>query len=143
MPAPTPAADLAAVLLAYLSLPSDRSGILRPRPSYLPHPHRRLPRLRGVMRVRVENAAYEDRPFSIPNDAPRRVPAPILGRPGAGFLRCPAAIATPYRFGPAPRSAAAGPATIATPTAGRARCTKPGPLSFAWGDGSFPFAIRH
>jgi hypothetical protein len=52
MPAPTPATDaeLAALVLAYLSLPPDRSGILRPRPPYLPHPRRRLPRVPGVLR---------------------------------------------------------------------------------------------
>ena len=80
-----------------------------------------------------ENGAYDGHPFPTPIDAPRRLPAPNPGRPGAGFLCCPApaAIATPYRFGPDPRSAAAGPAAITTPTAGRPRCTKPGPLCFA------------
>jgi len=49
MPAPNPATDAeqAALVLAYLSLPPERSGILRPRPSWLPHPDRKLPRLRG------------------------------------------------------------------------------------------------
>jgi hypothetical protein len=31
--------------------PRFRSGIVRPRPAWLPHPHRKLPRLRVVVRV--------------------------------------------------------------------------------------------
>jgi hypothetical protein len=46
----TAAADLAAVLLAHLAQdPPRRVGILRPRPRCLPHPWRRLARLRGVV----------------------------------------------------------------------------------------------
>jgi hypothetical protein len=48
----TPAADLAAVVLAHIAQdPPRRVGILRPRPPWLPHPRRRLPRLRGVVRA--------------------------------------------------------------------------------------------
>lgn len=51
---PTPADDLAAVLLALLAQgpAAGRPGILRPRPPWLPHPRRRLPRLLGVVRAR-------------------------------------------------------------------------------------------
>jgi hypothetical protein len=54
MPAPhdlSPEA-LAVIAAAVFSPPRGRAGILRPRPSYLHHPRRRLPRLRGVVRVR-------------------------------------------------------------------------------------------
>jgi hypothetical protein len=73
-----------------------------------------------------ENGAYSGHPFPTSTDALRRLPAPIPGRPGAGFLRCsaPAAISTPYRFGPATRSAAAGPAASYSRT-------KPGSFCFA------------
>lgn len=40
-------------LLALIKGPRRRSEILRPRPSYLPHPQRRLPRVQGVIRVRL------------------------------------------------------------------------------------------
>ena len=45
----TDARQLAALLLAvFAQCPAHiRPGILRPRPAYLPHPRRRLPRLRG------------------------------------------------------------------------------------------------
>jgi hypothetical protein len=45
-------------------------------------------------RGRGENGAYEGHPFPTPTDAPRRLLAPTPGRPGAGFLRCPAILAT-------------------------------------------------
>ena len=51
-PMPTPADDpaqLLAVLLAYRPQPWAWP---RPRPPYLPHPRRRLPRLRGVLAIR-------------------------------------------------------------------------------------------
>ena len=51
---PATDAELADLVMAYLSLPPHRSGILRPRLPYLPHPRRRLPRLRGV-RVRSKS----------------------------------------------------------------------------------------
>ncbi len=79
----------------------------RPRPAYLPHPRRRLPRVRGWCGF-IENGAYEGRPFPTPNDAPCRFPVAHPGRPGAGFLRCLALTAAPYRFGPTTRPAAAG-----------------------------------
>ena len=41
---------LALIAAAVFSPPRGRAGILRPRPPYLPHPCRRLPRLRGVVR---------------------------------------------------------------------------------------------
>jgi hypothetical protein len=52
----TPATDLADLLLTLFALgpPRLRPGIVRPRPTYLPHPHRRLPRVRGVVRVHRE-----------------------------------------------------------------------------------------
>ena len=37
-------------LLAVINGPRRRPQILRPRPSYLPHPRRRLPRVQGVLR---------------------------------------------------------------------------------------------
>ena len=39
-------------LLAVIDGPRRRLQILRPRPWYLPHPRRRLPRVQGVIRVR-------------------------------------------------------------------------------------------
>lgn len=41
--------DLLLALLRPVAGPRFRSGIVRPRPAYLPHPHRRLPRVRGVV----------------------------------------------------------------------------------------------
>ena len=49
---PTPADDLAQLLAAVLAYRSQPWTWPRPRPAYLPHPLRRLPRLRGVVRVR-------------------------------------------------------------------------------------------
>jgi len=75
-------------------------GAYRPqpwaRPAYLPHPRRRLLRVRGGCGF-IENGDHEGRLFPTPTDAPRRLPAPNGGRPGAGYLRCPApvSIATP------------------------------------------------
>jgi hypothetical protein len=48
MPGPDALGPLLAALLA--PDPSKRPVMLRPRPPYLPHPCRRLPRLRGVVR---------------------------------------------------------------------------------------------
>lgn len=51
-PAPDRLYPLEAVLLPLLFDPDARPArrwTLRPRPSYLPHPRRRLPRLRGVV----------------------------------------------------------------------------------------------
>jgi hypothetical protein len=48
MPDPAALGPLLAALLA--PDPSKRRVMLRPRPPYLPHPCRRLPRLRGVVR---------------------------------------------------------------------------------------------
>jgi hypothetical protein len=45
-------ADWARISAAVFFPPRGREGILRPRPPYLPHPRRRLPRVRGVVRVR-------------------------------------------------------------------------------------------
>ena len=45
-------ADLLAAVLAYRPQPWAWP---RPRPPYLPHPRRRLPRLRGVVRVRSKH----------------------------------------------------------------------------------------
>jgi hypothetical protein len=92
---------------------SPGSGRAPGPPPYLPHPGHRLPRLVGWCGL-VENGAYEGCPFPTLTDAPRRLPAPHPGRPGAGFLRCPAITATPYRFSPATRSAAAWPSDALT-----------------------------
>ena len=43
-------AQWALIAAAVFGPPRGRAGILRPRPSYLPHLCRRLPRLRGVVR---------------------------------------------------------------------------------------------
>ncbi len=53
----TDARQLAALLDAVFAQEpaQSRPGILRPRPPYLPHPRRRLPRLRGVLRVRSKS----------------------------------------------------------------------------------------
>jgi len=53
-PMPTPADPLAQLLAAVFARgpARHRPGILRPRPAYLPHPRRRLPRVRGVVRAR-------------------------------------------------------------------------------------------
>jgi hypothetical protein len=40
------------MLLAVIKGPRRRPETLRPRPSYLPHPQRSLPRVQGVIRVR-------------------------------------------------------------------------------------------
>jgi hypothetical protein len=49
---PTPADDLAQLLAALLAYRPQPRAWPRPRPAYLPHPRRRLPRVRGVLRVR-------------------------------------------------------------------------------------------
>jgi len=49
---PTPADDLAQLLAAVLAYRPQPWAWPRPRPAYLPHPHRKLPRLRGVLQVR-------------------------------------------------------------------------------------------
>jgi hypothetical protein len=49
---PTPADPLAQLLAAVLAYRPQPRAWPRPRPAYLPHPRRRLPRLRGVGRVR-------------------------------------------------------------------------------------------
>ncbi len=51
-PMPTPADDLAQLLAAVLAYRPQPRAWPRPRPPYLPHPRRQLPRLRGVVRVR-------------------------------------------------------------------------------------------
>ena len=52
-PMPAPAADeLAQLLAAVLAYCPQPWAWPRPRPPYLPHPRRRLPRLLGVVRVR-------------------------------------------------------------------------------------------
>jgi len=51
-PMPTPADDLAQLLAAVLAHRPQPRAWPRPRPAYLPHPRRRLARLRGVVRVR-------------------------------------------------------------------------------------------
>jgi hypothetical protein len=50
-PMPTPADDLAQLMAAVLAYRTQPWAWPRPRPAYLPHPRRRLPRLRGVVRV--------------------------------------------------------------------------------------------
>ena len=51
-PMPTPADDLAQLLAAVRAYRPQPWAWPRPRPAYLPHPRRRLPRVRGVVRVR-------------------------------------------------------------------------------------------
>ena len=51
-PMPTPADPLAQLLAAVLAYRPQPRAWPRPRPAYLPHPRRRLPRVRGVVRVR-------------------------------------------------------------------------------------------
>ena len=51
-PMPTPADELAQLLAALLAYRPQPRAWPRPRPPYLPHPRRRLPRLLGVVRVR-------------------------------------------------------------------------------------------
>jgi hypothetical protein len=53
-PMPTPADDLAQLLAAVLDYRPQPWAWPRPRPTYRPHPCRRLPRLRGVLRVHRE-----------------------------------------------------------------------------------------
>ena len=47
---PTPADDLAQLLAAVLVYHPQPPAWPRPRPTYLPQPRRRLPRVRGVVR---------------------------------------------------------------------------------------------
>jgi hypothetical protein len=51
MPTPATDAELAQLLAAVLAYRPQPRAWPRPRPPYLPHPRRRLPRVRGVMRV--------------------------------------------------------------------------------------------
>jgi len=51
-PMPTPADDLAQLLAAVLAYRPQPWAWPRPRPPWLPHPRRRLPRVRRVVRVR-------------------------------------------------------------------------------------------
>jgi hypothetical protein len=48
---PTPTADLADLLAAVMAYRPQPWAWPRTRPAYLPHPRRRLPRLRGLVRV--------------------------------------------------------------------------------------------
>jgi hypothetical protein len=50
-PMPTPADDLAQLLAAVLAYRPQPWAWPRPRPAYLPHRHRRLPRAQGVVRL--------------------------------------------------------------------------------------------
>jgi hypothetical protein len=52
---PTPADPLAQLLAAVLAYRPQPWAWPRPRPPYLPHPRRRLPRVRGVVRVRSKH----------------------------------------------------------------------------------------
>ena len=49
---PTPADELVQLLAAVLAYRPQPRAWPRPRPAYLPHPRRWLPRVRGVVRVR-------------------------------------------------------------------------------------------
>jgi hypothetical protein len=51
-PMPTPADPLAQLLAAVLAYRPQPRAWPRPRPPYLPHPRRKLPRVRGVVRAR-------------------------------------------------------------------------------------------
>jgi hypothetical protein len=52
---PTPADTLARLLAAVLAYRPQPWAWPRPRPAYLPHPRRRPPRLRGVVRAPVRS----------------------------------------------------------------------------------------
>jgi hypothetical protein len=60
-----PSDELLDAVMRACAAPPDRSGILRPRPAYLPHPHRKLPRLRGVLRCSKARS-----PWRLPLSAP-------------------------------------------------------------------------
>ena len=61
-PMPTPADDLAQLLGAVLAYRPQPRAWPRPRPPYLPHPRRRLPRIRGGLRCsKVWGLAWHSR----------------------------------------------------------------------------------
>jgi hypothetical protein len=62
---PTPADDLPQLLAAVLAYCPQPWAWPRPRPPYLPHPHRKLPRLRGVVRCSKARG-----PWRLPLPAP-------------------------------------------------------------------------
>jgi hypothetical protein len=64
-PMTTPADDLADMLEAVLAFRSQPWAKPRPRPPYLPHPRRRLTRLRGVVRC-----SKSSDPWRLPLSAP-------------------------------------------------------------------------
>ncbi len=51
MPTPATDAELAQLMAAVMAYHPQPWAWPRPRPAYLPHPRRRLPRVRGVVRV--------------------------------------------------------------------------------------------
>jgi hypothetical protein len=57
-PMPTPADDLAQLLAAVLAHRPQPRAWPRPRPPYLPHPRRRLPRIRGGCGARRPGALH-------------------------------------------------------------------------------------
>ncbi len=93
---PTPADTLARLLAAVLAYRPQPWAWPRPRPAYL-SPAAGRPGWGGVRCGFIENGARKGFRFPTATDAPRRLPAPNGGRPGAGYLRCPASvtIATP------------------------------------------------
>jgi hypothetical protein len=63
---PTPADDLADLLAAVMAYRPQPRAWPRPRPAYLPHPCRRLPRFRGVVWARKNRASRACHSLPIP-----------------------------------------------------------------------------
>ena len=66
-------ADWVEIFRVVFTTPRARPGILRPRPPYLPHPWRRLPRLRGVVRPPLTPPLLPRKPRNV-HDEPESGP---------------------------------------------------------------------